>query len=129
MSDDAERLWSLWVGQQGGEGIVLKERRAPYRPGVRCPAWLKMKHRLTLRVHVLAGSPTLVKCGDWGLAARVQLAYAHPRTGALTTIDELVRVPDPDGWDLRLGEADVLCWGVLPSGRLRHPAFVSRGPS
>jgi hypothetical protein len=54
----------------------------------------------------------------------VQLAYTHPRTGALTTIDELVRVTDPDGWALRLGEADVLCWGVLRSGRLRHPVFV-----
>jgi ATP-dependent DNA ligase len=32
VSDDADRLWSLWVGQQGGEGIVLKERRAAYRP-------------------------------------------------------------------------------------------------
>ena len=27
VSDDADRLWSLWVGQQGGEGIVLKDRR------------------------------------------------------------------------------------------------------
>jgi hypothetical protein len=40
-------------------------------------------------------------------------------------VDELVRVTDPDGWALRLGEADVLCWGILPSGRLRHPVFVS----
>ena len=38
-------------------------------------------------------------------------------TGALTRIEELVRVADPDGWKLRLGEADVLCCGVLPSGR------------
>ena len=54
VSVDANRLWSLWVGQQGGEGIVLKERRASYRPGVRSPAWLKVKHRLTLRVQGLA---------------------------------------------------------------------------
>jgi ATP-dependent DNA ligase len=57
VSHDANRLWSLWVGQQGGKGIVLKERRAPYRPGVRWPAWLKIKHRLTLRVQGLGGSP------------------------------------------------------------------------
>jgi bifunctional non-homologous end joining protein LigD len=49
VADDAARLWARWVGQQGGEGIVLKERRAPYRPGMWSPAWLKVKHRLTLR--------------------------------------------------------------------------------
>jgi hypothetical protein len=70
-------------------------------------------------------SPGLIKWGDWGWATRVELAYTHPRTGALMTIEELVRVTDPDGWTLRLGEADVSCWGVLPSGRLQHPVFVS----
>ena len=59
----------------------------------------------------------------------MQLSYAHPRTGVLTTIDELVGVTWPDGWALRLGEANVLCWGILASGRLRHPVFVERaGP-
>jgi hypothetical protein len=74
---------------------------------------------------VLGGSPALVKWGDWGWAAKVRLAYTYPRTGAPTSVDELVRVTDPEGWTLRLGETDVLCWGVLASGRLRHPMFVS----
>jgi hypothetical protein len=126
VTDDAAQLWALWVGQQGGEGIVLKDPRSPYRPGMRSPAWLKVKHRLTLRVQVLDGSPALVKWGDWGWAAKVRLTYMHPRTDARTTIDELVRVTDLDGWKLRLGEAEVLCWGVLPSGRLRHAVFVER---
>ena len=50
VTDDAARLWALWVGQQGGEGIVLKDCRAPYRPGTRSPDWIKVKQRLTLRV-------------------------------------------------------------------------------
>jgi bifunctional non-homologous end joining protein LigD len=125
VADDAARVWATWVGW-GGEGIVLKDRRAPYTPGVRTPHWLKVKQRLTLRVRVIAGEPDVIKWGEWGWAARVRLAYTHPRTGARTTIDELVRVMDPEAWALRRGPADVLCWGVLPSGRLRHPMFVNR---
>jgi bifunctional non-homologous end joining protein LigD len=53
VTDDAAQLWATWVAW-GGEGIVLKDRRAPYRPGVRSPDWLKVKHRLTLRLQVLA---------------------------------------------------------------------------
>jgi ATP-dependent DNA ligase len=41
----------------GGEGIVLKERTSFYRPGVRSPAWLKLKPKLTLDVVVTGGSP------------------------------------------------------------------------
>jgi ATP-dependent DNA ligase len=126
VTDDAARLWALWVGQAGGEGIVLKERRAPYRPGRRSPAWLKVKQRVLLPVRVEAGAPELVRWGDWGWAARLRLAYRHPRTGAVRTVDELVRVPGPDGFELRPGErGEVLCWGVLPSGRLRHPVWVA----
>jgi hypothetical protein len=107
---------------------VLKDWHAPYRPGVRSPAWLKLKQRLTLSVRVETAAPELVRWGDWGWAARVTLTYQHPRTGAPTTIEELVRVPQPDGFRVEPGAtAAVLCWGVMPSGRLRHPIFVSAG--
>jgi bifunctional non-homologous end joining protein LigD len=126
VTEDASRLWALWVGQQGGEGIVLKERLAPYRPGRRSPAWLKVKERVVLEVMVEDGNPELVRWGDWGWAARVRLTYRHPRSGIRGTIDELVRIPDRDNFKLRRGaRAHVLCWGILrPSGRLRHPVFV-----
>ena len=73
--------------------------------------------------------------------ALLPLAYTHPRTGALTTIEELVRVTDPDGWVLRLGEADLSVLGrateraATPSGirfglasRLHPPQSGSRLP-
>ena len=96
------------------------------RPGWRSSASLKLKERLVLGVVVEDGDPELVRWGDWGWAARLRLTYTHPRSGIRGTIDELVRVPDPDGFELRLGvRAAVLCWGILrPSGRLRHPVFV-----
>ena len=56
--------------------------------------------------------------------AKERVAYTHPRTGSLTTIDELVPVTNPDSYELWLREADVLCWGVLASGR--HPVLVSQ---
>jgi ATP-dependent DNA ligase len=126
VTDDAARLWALWVGQQGGEGIVLKERSAPYQPGRRSAAWLKVKQRVVLEVVVEGGEPELVRWGDWGRAARLRLTYTHPRSGIRGTIDELVRVPDPDSFELHPGaRAAVLCWGILrPSGSLRHPVFA-----
>jgi hypothetical protein len=125
--DDAARFWALWVGQQGGEGIVLKERLAPYWPGRRSTAWLKVKDRVVLEVVVEDGESELVRWGEWGRAARLRLTYTHPRSGIRGTIEELVRIPDPEGFEVQRGaRAAGLCWGILrPSGRLRHPVFVS----
>jgi bifunctional non-homologous end joining protein LigD len=72
VAEDAAHLWVLRVGQ-GGEGIVFKNRRAPYTPGPRSRAWLKVKHRLTLRARVLDGESELVKWGDWGRASQLRL--------------------------------------------------------
>jgi bifunctional non-homologous end joining protein LigD len=55
VTENALALWDTSVGQ-GGEGIVLKERTSVYRPGVRSPAWLKLKPKLTLEVVVTGGS-------------------------------------------------------------------------
>src|SRR5262249_51499823 len=125
VAQDAVALWSAYVEDLGGEGIVLKDPAAPYRPGERTDAWLKVKRRLTLEVLVHDGAPELVRWGDWGWAARLRLTYPHPTTRIATTIEELVRVPHPDTFTVRQDAlAHVLCWGVLPSGRLRHPVFL-----
>jgi ATP-dependent DNA ligase len=55
VTDDAAQLYETWVGM-GGEGVVLKEPDAPYRPGARSSAWLKLKPKLTLDVVVTGGS-------------------------------------------------------------------------
>jgi hypothetical protein len=46
------------------------------------------------------------------------------RTGALRP----AVVPQPEEWTPRLGPAELLCWGVLRSGLLRHPVLVGHRP-
>jgi hypothetical protein len=123
---DAPALWDAWVGQ-GGEGIVLKERTAVYCPGVRSPRWLKLKLKLTLEVVVTGGSTERVCWGDWGEAAMLAFDYTHPRTGADVEIRQAVRIPRDLPFDLRVGQRlPLVCWGVMPSGLLRHPVVLPR---
>jgi ATP dependent DNA ligase domain len=79
VTEDAPALWDTWVGM-GGEGIVLKERIALYRPGVRSPAWLKLKPKLTLAGIVTGSSAERIACGDWGESVMLAFHYTHPRT-------------------------------------------------
>jgi len=124
VTDDAPRLYETWVGM-GGEGIVLKDPGSVYRPGDRSPAWLKLKPKLTLDVRVTGGSSVRIAWGDWGEAVMLELAYKHPRTGKRTTIKQAVRVARDQPFELNVGaRASVVCWGVMPSGMLRHPLFL-----
>jgi ATP dependent DNA ligase-like protein len=123
-SEDATHLWRVWVVEWGGEGIVLKDRRSPYKPGLRSRAWLKRKEKLTIPVEVLHCAGELIEWGDWGQACVMAFAYHHPRTGEAVTVEQGVRVRAAAEWTVGRGPAEVLCWGVLRSGILRHPVFV-----
>jgi ATP-dependent DNA ligase len=126
VTDDAPALWDAWVGQ-GGEGIVLKERTAVYRPGLRSPAWLKLKPKLSLDVAVTGGSTERIRWGDWGEAVTLEFRYTHPRTGGDVEIRQAVRVPRHLPFDLLVGEhVDLVCCSVMPSGILRHPRLAAR---
>jgi hypothetical protein len=125
VTEDAPALWDAWVGL-GGEGIVLKERTAHCRPGTRSPAWLKLKPKLTLDVGVTGGSTDRICWGDWGEAVMLAFRYTHPRTGADVEIRQAVRVPRDLPFDLKMDERlELVCWGVMPSGMLRHPVSLS----
>ena len=51
--------------------------------------------------------------------------YAHPRTGADVEIRQAVRVQRDLPFDLRIGKRlELVCWGVMPSGLLRHPVLA-----
>ena len=123
-TDDAAGLWDAWVGL-GGEGIVLKDRASIYRPGVRSPAWLKLKPKVTLSVTLTGGSSERIAWGDWGEAMMLEFRYTHPRTGSETAARQAVRVPRGKDAPSGLGTpAQIICWGIMPSGLLRHPFLL-----
>jgi ATP-dependent DNA ligase len=122
--EDAQRLWTVWVIEWGGEGIVRKDRRSSYKPGARSRTWWKAKHKLMLPVEVLQCADTLAPWGDRGQACVMAFSYRDPRTGDLVTIEQAVRVSRPREWTGRRGPAEILCWGVFRSGLLRHPVWV-----
>jgi ATP dependent DNA ligase domain len=123
---DAAQLWTTWVAW-GGEGIVLKDARAPYRPGLRSPDWLKLKQRYRLPVHVMAGQPELVQWGDSGWAARLELRYVHPLTRQRVAITVMVRISHPQAFDLRPGHrATVQCWGSCRTDGSGTPCGCAR---
>ena len=124
VTEDAARPYETWVGW-GGEGIVLKEPSSIYRPGIRSPAWLKVKPKLTLEVIVTGGSSEPITWGDWGLAVMLEIAYKHPWDGNVIEIRQAIRIRRDEPFILSTGQqAELVCWGVMPSAMLRHPLFV-----
>ena len=91
---------------------------------VRSPAWLKLKPKLSVEVLVTGGSAERIGWADWGEAVMLAFRYTHPRSGADVEIRQAVRGPRNLPFDLRIGERVALvCWGVMPSGMLRHPVL------
>src|SRR5262245_10482045 len=91
ITEDAAALYETWVGW-GSEGIVLEEPTSAYRPGIRSPAWQKVKPKITLEIVVMGGSSEPITRGDWGLAVMLEIAYKHPRDGKLIQIRQAVRI-------------------------------------
>ncbi len=60
--DDVEAAVEA-TARWGLEGVVVKERRAPYRPGRRSRAWVKVKHT-TIGRFVVGGLVTTSRCRD-----------------------------------------------------------------
>jgi hypothetical protein len=82
--------------------------------------------KLTLNVKVTGGSGERIAWGDWGEAVMLEPAYKHPRTRQKIQIRQAVRIARQQPFELTIGaRGSVVCWGVMPSGMLRHPLFLS----
>jgi bifunctional non-homologous end joining protein LigD len=42
--EKGKKMYFKKIGKKGGEGVILKERKSPYREGERTSEWLKVKH-------------------------------------------------------------------------------------
>jgi len=76
----------------GGEGVVRKDRRSPYRSDLRSPDWLKVKHRQTVTVHVEACphlQRTLAHIRELGARAGVALNPSTPPSALEYVLDDL----------------------------------------
>ena len=79
VTEDAATIYETWVGW-GGEGIVLKEPISIYRPGIRSPAWLKVKPKVTLEIVATGGLPEPIQWGRLG-AGRHARHRLHASSG------------------------------------------------
>jgi hypothetical protein len=87
------------------------------------PGGLQARLPLAVRWKAKHGWPW--RC--WPAPARCSrgaFAYRDPRSGERVTVEQAVRVPRSADWTPRRGPAELLCWGVLGSGLLRHAVFV-----
>jgi hypothetical protein len=50
---------------------------------------------------------------------------AKPPLAALVTVEQAVRVAWAKTWTPKLGPATIICWGIFPSGLLRHPVLTA----
>src|SRR5262249_18286024 len=86
---------------------------------------IRQVNKMTLEVAVTGASSEPIQWDDWGLAVMLDIAYPHPRDGELVEIRQAIRIRRDEQFSLRAGaRAELVCWGVMPSGILRHPSFV-----
>src|SRR5262245_41853232 len=95
------------------------------RPMFRVKDQIRQVNKVTLEVIVTGGSSEPIHWGDGALAVMLEILYKHPRDGKVIQIRQAIRIRRDEPFTLRQGErAELVCWGVMPSGMLRHPLFV-----
>lgn len=143
VSDDGVALFER-VKSDGGEGVMMKQKDAPYVPGKRTWHWQKVKCWQTYDVVVTGcdAEPTLwtVRPGQYGtdgvlypdgkpsstkLAGYVGLTYGWYVDGQLRTVGKLGYTGPRDQLEPLVGRvAEVKGWGLYRSGAIRHPGVM-----
>lgn len=143
VSDDGLAMYQR-VKAEGGEGVMMKKKDAPYVPGKRTWHWQKVKCWQTYDVVVTGcdAEPTqwTVRPGHYGtdgvfyphgkpsstkLAGYVGLTYGWYIGGQLRTVGKLGYTGPKEQLEPLVGRvAEVKGWGLYRSGAIRHPGVL-----
>jgi bifunctional non-homologous end joining protein LigD len=125
--------------------VVVKDTSAPYRPGVRSRAWIKIKHTTVTRL-VVGGLAATSRCRDALVVGELRDGRLHYRgvvevstgRGRRAEVAALLRTAardrtpfaDPPGftrvtWVEPLLVVEVRHLGHTSGGRLREPVLVA----
>ena len=142
--DDVEAARDA-TARHGLEGVVVKDAAAPYRPGVRSRAWIKIKHTTVSRL-VVGGLMATSRCRDALVVGELRDGRLHHRgvvevstsQGRRAEVAALLRTAtrdrspfvDPPGfrhvtWVEPLLVVEVRHLGHTSGGRLREPVLVA----
>jgi len=136
------------LGKMGGEGVVLKERKSPYREGERTSEWLKVKHWKSDEAVVVGythgkgaraktfGSLILAqrdKDGKWRYIGKTsgfsdeEMTQLLPKMRKLETSKPPAKVPsdaDVKAWVKPRIVVEVKYYERTPTGILRFPDYI-----
>lgn len=125
-TDDIEGLWSSFVTVRKGEGIMLKDPNAKYRPGKRVWTMLKRKEEFTVDV-VITGITTKPTYTDNFRSCEAALTYGYwsPKLGKFFTAGQGVKFGTVDELTPFVGRvAELWCNGVMKNGGLRFQHLI-----
>lgn len=109
------------VRKSEGEGIMVKRNDAPYRPGMRSQAWLKVKAIIEVELPCIGFEEGTTK----GLLSVAQLRLPNGRQTTVksrTMRDAEQWTKDPSAFIGLSMEVEAQCW--TDDGALRHPRMV-----
>ena len=108
---------------EGFEGVIVKDKTAPYRHGIRSRAWLKVKDTDTADGEIVDIVEGTGKCA--GMAGHIVIRYGRREVSVGTGLDNATRTALLADRSQLIGKiAEVDFQMKTPKGSLRHPVFV-----
>jgi ATP-dependent DNA ligase len=123
---DKVEYWDMITGRsqaEGHEGVILKRLSAPYRPGARGDAWLKVKRQQTVVCEIVG---FIGGTGQFaGMLGSIHFIGEGGVEGYTSGMSVEERQDMTDHWDQYLGKKCIIeCQEITRAGALRHPRYI-----